>query len=137
MQKRIAFQKNCIAVLLAVMLMICAFADGNDTAACMPELTDMMTGSITLQHPGAGEFFAGSLPQTEPQSVWEASAHWQELLGARGLGPRIQLCTVFETAVLHQMAERREQSDFNRKKPVHHSDEIIVCYIHNKDGQKG
>ncbi len=132
-----SFHKKSISVIMAVMLMICAFAAGSDTVSCLMRISEMTAGNETLEHPGAGEFFAGSLPQTEPQSVREASVCWQDLLGARGVGVRAALWMVSETTVLQQIAQRPWRSELKKIIPVHHSGEIIVCYIHNKDGQKG
>ena len=132
-----AFHKNRIALVMAVMLMICAFAAGNDAAVYAKQLSQMTTENVTLLHPEAGEFFTGSLPRTEPQSVREVSGQWQDVLGTRGAGGRSQLWVTYEPCVLQLTAESREYLNLKKEIPVHHSSETIVCYIHNKDGQKG
>lgn len=132
-----AFHKNSIALMMAVMLMICAFAAGNDAAVYAQQLSQKTAGNVTLLHPEAGEFFTGSLPRTEQQSVREVSVHWQDVLGTRGTGGRLQLWVTYEPAVLQLTAKSRVRSDLKKEIPVHHSSETIVCYIHNKDGQKG
>lgn len=131
------FHKNSIAVWMTVMLVICAFAAGNDTAAYAKELSHMMAGKVTLQHPEAGELFTGSIQGTEPLSVREVSVHWQDVLGARGACARLLLWMAFEPDVLQLSAESRGDPNLKKEIPVHHSSETIVCYIHNKDGQKG
>ena len=132
-----AFHKKCIAVWMAVMLMICAFAAGNDVAVYAQQLSQMTAENVTLLQPEAGEFFTGSLPRTEPQSVREVSGQWQDVLGARGTGGRLQLWVTYEPCGLQLTAESKEYSNLKKEIPVHRSSETIVCYIHNKDGQKG
>ncbi len=140
MRKIKALRNNQISLCMAVMLMFCAFAAGADLSASVRSvsaISDADTAYATLCRPGAGEFFTGSLPQTEPQSVRETSAHWQELFGTRISGARNDLCIVQGQAFLQSSSENRARSELKKKIPVHHSNAIIVCYIHNKDGQKG
>lgn len=140
MRKIKALRNNKIALCMAVMLMFCAFAAGGELSfdvSFVSEIPDADTAHTTLCRPGAGEFFTGSLPQTEPQSVRETSVHWQELLGSRISAARNDLCVFHGQEVLNQSPENRARSELKKKIPVHHSNAIIVCYIHNKDGQKG
>ena len=137
MQKQRVFQKKCIVLIMAVMLMFSAFAAGSNVADSMFVRADDRPGQGTMLRPEAGEFFAGSLPQVEPESVRETTVHWQELLCSRGQSARFQLCAAFEAIALPPIAEHLKRKDRIKEKTVHHSSEIIVCYIHNKDGQKG
>ncbi len=147
MQKIAVFQKNRIAMLLAVMLMFCAFAAGNDNADRVVRLSDAKPESAVSLWMGTGEFFTDSLPQAEAHSVREATVQWQELIGSVGQGGRLQrgrtpggrlshLWITFAAIAMQQLALSLGRADLKKEKAVHHSNEIIVCYIHNKDGQK-
>lgn len=144
MAKVRTLQLNFIALLMAVTLMFCGFGvDGTARGICLG--TGEFKGAHdTLVCPGAGEFFTGSLPLAESQSVRELSTDWQSIvvlrpgrLGSAGSGYKeLQLHVVFPES-LRKVTFYREHSITEGKAPAAHDTEVIVCYIHNKDGAKG
>lgn len=144
MTKNRAFWANKIALFLAVMLMFSAFCTGGVTAFDSAYQTKGTAGEAVLGSPGAGEFFTGSLPAGERQSVREVSTEWQIVQGIRqnradgfknGSGGN-GACIVQPGGQFKLHASGENQGAETGESPPHFRD-VIVCYIHNQDGQKG
>ena len=144
MAKLCRCRKNIIASFLAFMLVFCGLcAEG--AAAC--EVPDDVCGQgikMTLEHPGAGEFFAGSLPQAERQSVRPVSSYWQEVVRTGAQRSFRQLYRLQEVKALLAEQENLGQRIYSKHRKQENSgisscgsQAIIVCYIHNQDGAKG
>ena len=133
-----------IALYLAVILMFCAFWTDGIALGGQLHPAGLKAPQSSLEYPGAGEFFTGSLPLAESQSVRELSTDWQSIvvlrpgrLGSAGNGYKeMQLHVVFPES-LRKVTFYREHSITEGKAPAAHDTEVIVCYIHNKDGAKG
>lgn len=144
MLKNRALQRKRIALYLAVMLMFCAFCADVTSAgerACFANEGHQESG---LGQPRAGEFFTGSLPDGERQSVREASGEWQIApavrsgrangfrSGPKGTGVCIaQLVDLCRRTVAGELPVRETDLAITRCR------DIIMCYIHNQDGAKG
>ena len=144
MTKKMALQRNKIALLLAVMLIFGAFGSDAIRACDMMNRTNNASDIAVLLYPGAGEFFTDSLPLKECQSVREVSADWQSvavvragrLVGAKG-GPREQgILQLLMDGLIGITASGDSPGEKIRRQPRCFS-KVIVCYIHNKDGAKG
>lgn len=97
---------------------------------------------MLLEHLPAGEFFTDLLLEGQRQSVMEVSADWQSVLhagetlclnrgGVKGTG----LCAVAPEIVAEYSRFGSSRSLEQGMEPLH-CREIIVCYIHNQDGEK-
>ena len=132
-----------IALFLVAMLMVSAFgADG--LRACRVEKRGVLSAKDMLSYPDAGEFFTGSLPQEESQSVREFSTNWQSIVVLRpgrliGTGNGIKMMQLYSffPESLRKATYYRSHSIEQGRAPAAHDTEIIVCYIHNQDGAKG
>lgn len=147
MLKKRALQRNRIALFLAVILIFCAFGTNAILASGHPGISQRAGGyehETALEHPGAGEFFANSLPHSEQQSVRELSADWQGFICLRPgrdhgtkSGPRaVQVCVAAPGGLL-STTSCSDSSGADDEMPALRCSEIIVCYIHNQDGAKG
>ncbi len=144
MTKRRTLQRNRIALLLAVILMFCAFgADG-----VVPEkrmlLSEQKATSGAIVCPEAGEFFAGSLPLQKQQSVRELLTDWQGnmILRPGRITESRNGCRQAQVSIGLLMSLRKttfyiEYPVAEGGTPAASGRETIVCYIHNQDGAKG
>lgn len=137
--------KRRIALFLTVMLVFCTLSTdavlSRDVRGQI-EKKSQCSPVMLLEHLPAGEFFTDLLLEGQRQSVMEVSADWQSVLragetmclnrgGVKGTG-------LFDVAPEIVTGYRRFGGFW---RPEHslgplHCREIIVCYIHNQDGEK-
>lgn len=144
MLKSRALRRRRIALYLAVMLMFCAFFANVTSTGERGRPDEAGRKETRLVKPRAGEFFTGSLPDGERQSVREASGEWQTVLGVRtgrtnGFrnGAKGTGACIAQPDGLHGPTVARERSFGVRNLSITHCRETIICYIHNQDGAKG
>ena len=144
MAKRRALRSKFIAFAVAVMLMFCGFGTEGIALRECRGYDSFRVVEGNLVSPGAGEFFTGSLPLQESQSVRELSTDWQSavilrpsrLSGAGSGCKEMQICTFFPDS-LRKVTFYKKYSVTDGEAPAAHDTEVVVCYIHNQDGAKG
>lgn len=144
MLKSRALQRKRIAFYLAVMLMFCAFCADGAAAGEVTCFAGVRQQKMLLGQPGAGEFFTGSLPDGERQSVREASGEWQIVLSVRSSrangfrnSPKGTGAYIVQSSGLHTLSVTGEISAGENGLPITPCREVIVCYIQKQDGAKG
>ena len=142
--KKVALQRNKIALFLAVMLMFCAFGTDGVRACDTVYRADIRGEESVIIYPGAREFFAESLPPEERQSVREVSADWQSTVVVRSgritgtkNGPKVHESLQVMNDGLSGTSVFGEHTGERGGTSAGYFAEVIICYIHNQDGAKG